>query len=755
MFRSISNMPIFRRLFIAFALTATVPGIVIVLLGSYYINSLTLHSQAVKTSFDAQNAASEQQINLQRMNALLQTRFYQLFALEGGKIQDTSLDASGKLLNNYILNQQGTFNQALVQYQTNFNLADSANMNNVRSIVLSDNASNSKLIDDQTAALNNVIKVQWPHYEQAQQTLLNLLNSKNPDYQTAYAHLFDANQKFTTLRNSWQQVITVAQTMGQIVTSVGPSQINPTILTTVIAFLVTIMIIVATGYVVNQTITRPLIQLAGLTRRIARGETSVRARLEGRDEIYLVANSMNVMLDNIVRLIQETQSQRDQLQAQVEKLVSEVSGVGEGDLRIQAEVTADTLGVLADSFNYMVEELSSLIVRVKMVANEVGNSTSTILDRMTQLVETGDIEIHQMGEAEMQVEVLTNASRQVAERAQTLEKVARTARQDANEGREAVKQAIAGMGRINENVHETATKVQTLGERSRAIDEIITAIGGIAHQTNRLALDAAIQAAMAGENGKGFGAVAADIRRLAERAKEQAGSITRLVRSVREDITAVATSMQDTQRETTTGTKLTQEAGASLDALFTAVEEQAKEIESIAKIAVQQLQSSSAVVQIIHAVADSTQQSTASTRDASQNMERLARLVEQLRASVEAFKLREDQGFLGTHSGGTFSIEEEPESPMTVSGLFRTVSATAQPQQFSSVGSSGMANALLPPAGLIRNDDSFPLYPMSPSSSEKAWTGPISNGGNGATKVPQSQEFPPRYNERTNNGRRA
>src|SRR5262249_3818501 len=154
-----------------------------------------------------------------------------------------------------------------------------------------------------------------------------------------------------------------------------------------------------------------------------------RARLEGRDEIYLVANSMNVMLDNIVRLIQETQSQRDHLQAQVEKLVSEVSGVGEGDLRIQAEVTADTRGVLGDCFKYLVEELSSLIVRVKRVANEVSNSTSTILDRMTHLVETGEVEMRQMGEAEAQVEQLTNASRQVAERAQALEKVARTARQ--------------------------------------------------------------------------------------------------------------------------------------------------------------------------------------------------------------------------------------------------------------------------------------------------------------------------------------
>src|SRR5207249_11627599 len=131
--------------------------------------------------------------------------------------------------------------------------------------------------------------------------------------------------------------------------------------------------------------------------------TTARAAIIGRDEINLVASSMNNMLDNIVRLIQEAQAQRDNLQTQVEKLVSEVSGVGEGDLRIQAEVTADTLGVLADSFNYMVEELSSLVIRVKMVANEVGNSTSTILDRMTQLVETGDMEMHQMAEAEMQV----------------------------------------------------------------------------------------------------------------------------------------------------------------------------------------------------------------------------------------------------------------------------------------------------------------------------------------------------------------
>src|SRR5207249_12128824 len=122
----------------------------------------------------------------------------------------------------------------------------------------------------------------------------------------------------------------------------------------------------------------------------AKGETSARAVLMGRDEIYMVADSMNKMLDNIVRLIQETQSQRDLLQGQVEKLVSEVSGVGEGDLRVQAEVTADALGVLADSFNYMVEELGSLVVRVKMVEHEVESSTTMTFERMSKLVAAGD-----------------------------------------------------------------------------------------------------------------------------------------------------------------------------------------------------------------------------------------------------------------------------------------------------------------------------------------------------------------------------
>jgi methyl-accepting chemotaxis protein len=496
----------------------------------------------------------------------------------------------------------------------------------------------------------------------------------------------------------------------------GSSQAGIIIVETMIAILCTLLCVISIGYVVTVSITTPLNQLATLTRRIARGETDARADITGHDEISLIGNSMNYMLDNIVRLIQETQSQRDVLQGQVEKLVSEVSGVGEGDLRVQAEVTADALGVLADSFNYMVEELSGLVVRVKIVAREVDSSTNMILDRMTQLVQTGEMQQRQMHQASTEVEHMVNSNYQVADRSQALLGVARGARRDAQGGRESVQQAVEGMGRINTNVETTAEKVQLLGERSREIDEIVTVIGGIAHQTNRLALDAAIQAAMAGENGKGFGAVAVDIRRLAERSKEQAASIAKIVRSVREEIASVAVSMQDTQRETQVGTQLTQEAGTALESIFSAVEQQAREIETISSVTAQQQQSSNAVVQIIQAVSEFTQQNDANTHEASLNMERLTRLVQQLRASVEAFKLRDGQEYFAPTPNSNIGIStnstmNDEDSEFTVSSVFRAVSGTTQSPSSSPLSQQGLVQNALPST---RSTDPYSLYPITP-----------------------------------------
>src|SRR2546430_16153286 len=716
MIKYLSNMPIFRRLFIAFSVAAIIPVIVIVLLSNFYLSSLSTRGQAVQTSFDAQSIAAQQQNNLERMNASLQTRHNQVFASLSNVIKDTSLSASGGLINADIIARQADFEQTLALYQSNYELATSDNMITIRNILLNDNpATGPSIISNQQEALNAVSGLNglWAQYQKLQVAELSQLqnlvvrpptdaNALRIQYDRAYYTLWSANNKFTDLRNSWQLVVDSAVSTGKTVSSVGPSQTQPVVLATVIAIISSILIVFTIGWIVNLTITSPLRRLALLTRRIGRGDTSARARIVGRDEINLVASSMNNMLDNIVRLIQDAQTQRDNLQTQVEKLVSEVSGVGEGDLRVQAEVTADALGVLADSFNYMVEELGSLVVRVKMVAHEVESSTTMTYERMSQRVEVADTQIKQITGAAIEVEKMADSSRQVAERAQVLYGVAREARQTAETGRGAVQQTVEGMGRIHEYVQDTSSKVQTLGDRSREINNIVEVIANIAHQTNRLALDAAIQAAMAGENGKGFGAVAADIRRLAERAKDQAGSIARIVRGVREDIGAVAVSMRDTERETSAGSQLAQEAGTSLESIFGVVERQASEIDAINRMAAQQLQSSSAVVQIMQTVSDSTQQSSASTRDAAQNMERVARLAEQLLASVEAFKLRENLNYYAPMGNVTITPEEEYQNQLSISGAFRTVTSSAQ---------SSNNNALAPAR---TTTGPFSPYPMTP-----------------------------------------
>src|SRR5579859_185178 len=363
MFRFISNIPIFRRLFVVFAISAIIPILVIVLLGNFYLQSMGVRSQAVQTSFDAQNIATQEQTNLERMNALLQARFAQVFAQNSPALgDDPSLQASGELTSADVTALAIDFGQTLTSYQQGYEIATSDNMSVIRSILTSDSPDQGhQVITDQQTALNAVARTDWGAYQLLQDKVLKELDQQ-ANYFTTYADLYQANLDFLHLKNHWQQVVDTATEMGTAITRVGPSLTNPLLIYTAAAVVFTLLVIVGAGFLVNSTIVHPLNRLVALTKRIARGETRVRADIQGNDEIYQVAKSMNGMLDVIVRLIQEAQSRHADLQAQIEKLIHEVSGAGEGDLRIRAEVEANDLGVLASSFNLMAEDLSNLVV---------------------------------------------------------------------------------------------------------------------------------------------------------------------------------------------------------------------------------------------------------------------------------------------------------------------------------------------------------------------------------------------------------
>jgi methyl-accepting chemotaxis protein len=649
MFRFMSNLSIFRRLVIVFAITTLIPIMVIVLLGNFYLQSISVRGQAVQTSFDAQNIATHEQINLQRMNALLQARFAQYFAQDSATLNgDPSLAASGQLTSDDVFALEIEFGQTLPSYKNTYEIATSSNMSVIRSLLTSDTPDQGRqLINEQKTALDAVVDTDWATYQALQDQVLNELD-QNTDYFTTYTIFYEANQVFLNLKNHWQQVVDTATQMGKAVTRIGPSLKNPLIMYTTAAVLLTVLVIAAAGFLVNSTIVNPLNRLVALTKRIARGETRVRADIAGNDEIHQVAESMNGMLDVIVRLMQETQSRHADLQARIEKLIHEVSGASEGNLQIQAEVEPNELGLLASFFNQMVSDLSDLVVNVKILARGVQHSTLQLFGYIEELVDRADLQSQQISRATTELGTMATSSREVAQRAQSLSSVASQARQIAQEGRNAVEQTVEGMERIHENVRATAIKVSSLGIRSREINEIVETMSSIAQQTNRLALDAAVQAAMAGEHGKGFGAVAADIRRLAELEKEQATSIGQIVRNILEDINVVTLSMRETEHETASGTQFTQRVGSALEAIFSVVERQASEIELSNQVIKHHLQSSTMVGQIMQDVSHAAQQSNESTREATRQMERLAQLAGQLLTSVEVFKLREERKQTGT-----------------------------------------------------------------------------------------------------------
>ncbi len=410
--------------------------------------------------------------------------------------------------------------------------------------------------------------------------------------------------------------------------------------------LVVLLGVLLVNYFVRRRILDRVQRLVDVCRKYAAGDHSVRALVVGDDEFAMLAMSLNSLFDNQgfatsggAAAPAGNSSDAAALQAQIEKLLQEVSAVGDGDLRVQAEVTPDTLGVLADSFNYMIEELAKVVGRVQATAMQVTNATRRILDRSDELAQASSTQVEQISQTTEAVEALAIFIQNVARNAQLSAEAAQEALHNADAGQQAVRQSIEGMLLIRENVQETSKKIKRLGERSNEIGEIVRIIEDIADQTNLLALNAAIQSAMAGEHGRGFAVVADEIRLLAERSTESTKRIATLVKSIQGDTFEAVVAMEDSTQEVVKGSQLADDAGRALNSIYTAVERQAQMIESIAHAANEQAQVSENVAVAMGQISEITAQTNSGTQEAAMSVSYLAELADQLRASVSTFRL--------------------------------------------------------------------------------------------------------------------
>ena len=338
---------------------------------------------------------------------------------------------------------------------------------------------------------------------------------------------------------------------------------------------------------------------------------------------------------------QEKEAKRvnDANQAAILRLMNELQGVAEGDLTQQATVTEDITGAIADSVNYTVEELRSLVAQVQGTASRVTSTTEQVEANSTELLATSSEQLREIRDTGESVLQMAGRINNVSTQAQETAQVARQSLAAAESGRQAVQNTIDGMNSIRDQIQETSKRIKRLGESSQEIGEITELISDITEQTNVLALNAAIQAASAGEAGRGFSVVAEEVQRLAERSADATRQIAALVKTIQTDTQDAVGAMERSTQGVVEGTRLSDAAGTALTEIDKITRQLTDLVASISQQSLAEAQSANVVAANIQHIFAVTEQTGEGTRSTATMVRELSRTAEELRQSVSRFKI--------------------------------------------------------------------------------------------------------------------
>ena len=380
----------------------------------------------------------------------------------------------------------------------------------------------------------------------------------------------------------------------------------------------------------------------GLTALLAAVSIAVVILQETRDrarEAVLRGQEADSQRRQALKQEEEAKGANDQNQAAILRLMNELQEVADGDLTVQATVSEDITGAIADSVNYTVEELRGLVGRVTTTAEQVtaaSNQAQNISNELLSASQRQSREIQETGQAVLEMAVqITDVSKSANESAE----VARQSVTAAAQGSQAVENAIKGMNEIREQIQETSKRIKRLGESSQEIGEITELISDITEQTNVLALNAAIQAASAGEAGRGFSVVAEEVQRLAERSGEATKQIGALVRTIQTDTHDAVAAMEKSTQGVVEGAKLSDAAGAALSDIQRVSNLLAELIQGISSSTERQATSANGVAQNIQNILTVTEQTQQGTQQTASSIRELSKLAEELKNSVSRFRV--------------------------------------------------------------------------------------------------------------------
>jgi twitching motility protein PilJ len=336
---------------------------------------------------------------------------------------------------------------------------------------------------------------------------------------------------------------------------------------------------------------------------------------------------------------EELEAENQRNQAAILRLLDELGDLADGDLTVQATVTEDFTGAIADSINFSIDQLRSLVQTINQTAVQVASAAQETQSTAMHLAEASEHQAQEIAGASAAVNEMAVSIDQVSANAAESAAVAERAVAIANKGAEVVQATIHGMDTIREQIQETSKRIKRLGESSQEIGDIVSLINDIADQTNILALNAAIQASMAGEAGRGFAVVADEVQRLAERSAAATKQIETLVKTIQTDTNEAVISMEQTTSEVVKGARLAQDAGVALEEIESVSKNLADLIQNISNAARQQAASAGHISNTMNVIQEITSQTSAGTTATARSIGNLAEMAQEMRNSVAGFRL--------------------------------------------------------------------------------------------------------------------
>ncbi len=435
------------------------------------------------------------------------------------------------------------------------------------------------------------------------------------------------------------------------------------LMTVALVTLLTTITVAAVGAYLANRATKPIIEAAKTVEKIGEGELDVRVAVEGNDELATLGSNINQMVERIqTLLVEQDEATRQQLEAQQEsqqqkliaeqerqqqeflqqeliRLLSDIEEATNGNLTVRAEISDGQIGIVADFFNAIIENLREVVTQVKQTTNEVNLSLSGDEKSIEELAQQSQQQAQQIQQVLTSVEEMAQSIQQISANAQAAAQAARDSSETAQVSGDAMDNTVNSIVKLRDTVGETTKKVKRLGESSQQISKVVSLINQIALQTNLLAINASIEAARAGEEGRGFAVVAEEVGQLAAQSAAATKEIEKIVETIQQETTAVVEAMEVGTAQVVEGTNLAESTKESLGKIVVVSRQIDELLQSISQTTVSQADTSKSVTQLMEEVAQVSQKNSDSSTKVSHSLQETAKIANQLQESVDTFKI--------------------------------------------------------------------------------------------------------------------